>query len=136
MILVAAVLFFAVHYQAKSQTIKAGGGIVVRSQPKAGMVTKLTYDLGVLDPNLRLSLDFMVIPPIEANLDVHYTFLRNSSLEGYALAGTNLANPTGLNAGGGLNFDLSPSLDGFGEVKYLINPSPQPAIKLGILYHL
>jgi len=130
------VIVLTFHVQSHSQVIKVGAGAELRSDPPVGMITKITYDLGVLDPNLRISLDAAVLPNFEANLDVHYTFLREFGVDAYALAGTNFASNIGFNAGAGVNLEISKSLDGFGEAKYLINDSPQASIKVGILYKL
>jgi len=130
------VIVLAFHAQSHSQVIKIGGGVELRSEPPVGMITKVTYNLGVLDPNLRISLDAAVLPDFEGNLDIHYSFLREFGLDAYALAGTNFASNIGLNAGAGINVEISENLDGFGEAKYLINQSPQASIKLGVLYKL
>ena len=131
-----AVLLLALQLQGHAQMIKVGGGVELRSDPPVGMITKITYDLGVLDPNLRVSLDAAIIPDFEGNLDMHYSFVKDFGFDAYALAGLNMASVLGANAGAGVNFELSKSLDAFGEVKYLINRSPQASIKLGLLYKL
>ena len=130
------ILVLAFHIQSHSQVIKVGGGVELRSDPPVGMITKITYNLGVLDPNLRLSLDAAVIPEFEGNLDVHYSFHREFGVDAYALAGTNFASNISFNAGAGVHIEISENLDGFGEAKYLINRSPQASIKLGVLYKL
>jgi len=129
-------LLLAIPIRGQAQTIKVGGGVELRSEPPAAMITKITYNLGVLDPNLRISLDAAIIPDFEGNLDMHYSFVKESGFDAYALAGVNMAHRWGGNAGAGVNFELSESLDAFGEVKYLINRSPQASIKLGLLYKL
>jgi len=116
--------------------IKLGGGVELRSDPPVGMITKVTYDLGVLDPNLRVSLDAAILPDFEGNLDMHYSIVKESGYDVYALAGLNIAGQLGGNAGAGINLELSETLDAFGEVKYLINRAPQASIKLGLLYKL
>lgn len=131
-----AVLFLAFQIQGHAQMIKVGGGIEFRADPPVGMITKVTYELGVLDPNLRLSLDAAILPDFEGNLDMHYSFVEEGGFDAYALAGLNIAGQLGANAGGGVNVELSEMLDAFGEVKYLINRSPQASIKLGLLYKL
>jgi len=130
------VILLAFHVQSHSQMIKVGGGVELRTKPPVGMITKITYDLGALDPNLRMSLDAAVLPDLEGNLDVHYSFVREFGMDAYALAGANFASNIGFNAGAGVNLEISDSLDGFGEVKYLVNDSPQASIKLGVLYKL
>lgn|GEM_PF-1300713 len=134
--LVIPLFLFAFGQQANSQVIKAGGGVELRSDPPVGMIAKFTYNLGVLDPNLRISLDAALIPNFEANLDLHYSFMREFGFDAYGLGGVNLASNIGINAGAGINIELSETLDAFGEVKYLINRSPQASIKLGVLYNL
>jgi len=136
LLLITTCLLLAFHLQGQAQQIKAGGGVELRSEPPVAMITKITYQLGALDPNLGISLDAAILPDFESNMDVHYSFLREVDFNAYGLAGINFAARIGFNAGIGTNIEISERLDGFGEVKYLINRSPQASIKVGLLYKL
>ena len=131
-----AITSLALSLSAQGQTIKVGGGAELRSDPPVGLITKITYNLGLLDPNLRISLDAAIVPSFEGNLDLHYSFVREFGFDAYAIGGANFGTTIGGNAGVGVNIELSDALDGFGEVKYLINNSPQASIKIGLLYKL
>ena len=135
-LIIAAILLVAFNLNTHGQTIRVGGGAELRSDPPVGLITKITYDLGIFDPNLRISLDAALIPSFEGNLDLHYSFVREFGFDAYALAGANFGNTLGANAGVGVNIELAETLNGFGEVKYLINNSPQASIKLGLLFSL
>lgn len=129
-------IVFALSTQTQGQEIKLGGGLELSSSPPVGMVTKVTYHLGALHPNLRISMDAAVLPELQANMDVHYSFMKEMGMDIFALGGANFQRPFGVNIGSGIHVEMSKSLDAFGEVKYIIGSSPQPSIKLGVLYKL
>lgn len=124
------------YTKSQAQVIKVGGGMELRSEPPIALITKATYRLDFLHENLRSSIDLMVLPDFEANLDFHYSFLSDFGINGYAIGGLNFASNLGGNVGAGIMVNLSERLDAFGEVKYIIKSSPEASIKLGILYNL
>lgn len=83
------------------------------------------------------------------NADGHYIFPSKDGLLFYPLAGLNFTRASvsvlgisastteiGFNVGGGLNYDLSSSLTGVFEAKYVLSAFDQAAFNLGILYNL
>jgi hypothetical protein len=122
--------------ESNAQMIKVGGGAELRSQPPAALILKATYNMGFFDENLRSSVDLMVLPDFEGNLDFHYSFLNEFGVNGYGLAGMNFAKNLGANVGVGFMYNIQETLDAFGEVKYIIKNSPEASIKIGLLYSL
>ena len=131
-----AFLAFAMHKSANAQVIKVGGGAELRTSPPAAFIVKATYNLGVLDESLGTSVDFMLIPDLETNLDIHYAFLNDFGIKAYGLGGVNYFGNFGVNIGTGVNYNISDALDAFGEVKYIIKNDPEASIKIGVLYYL
>ena len=73
-----------------------------------------------LSPNLRiapaLAIDFD-LDELVLDVDLHYAF---SGTQFYALGGIDYANDdAGLNGGGGIDFNFSPKMKGYGEIKYV-----------------
>ena len=73
-----------------------------------------------LSPNLRLApalaLDFD-LDELVLDVDLHYTF---SGTQFYALGGIDYANEdAGMNGGAGIDFNFSPKMKGYGEIKYV-----------------
>ncbi len=135
-ILAITVLFTSIESPSNAQVIKVGGGAELRTEPPAAFFIKATYNLDVIDENLGTSVDFMLLPQLEANLDFHYSFLNNFGMNGYGLAGLNYGRQAGANIGAGFMYNLNKTFDAFGEVKYIVKSSPEASIKLGVLYYL
>ncbi|AUC15526.1 hypothetical protein BTO06_10405 [Tenacibaculum sp. SZ-18] len=83
------------------------------------------------------------------NADAHYIISKNNGLSLYPLAGINLTRSSatvlgnsistteiGFNLGGGLNYELSSSLTGIFETKYVLSTFDQATFSVGVLYHL
>lgn len=121
---------------ARAQVIKAGLGDELRLDPPVSLLTKMTFDLEFLDPNLRTSLDFIFLPELSGNLDIHYSFLSKENLNPYGIAGVNFSSMSGFNLGGGLNIPIKNDLDGFVEAKYIFKYNPEPSLKFGLLFIL
>lgn len=121
---------------AHAQVIKAGLGGELQKDPPVSLLTKVTYDMGFLDPNLRTSADFIFIPELRGNLDIHYSFLSKDKLNPYGLAGVNFSQDSGLNMGGGLTIPITEELDGFVEAKYILKYDPEASLKFGLLFVL
>ena len=73
-----------------------------------------------LSPSLRLApavaLDFD-LDKLVLDVDLHYVF---SGTQFYALGGIDYANKdAGMNGGAGINFNFSPKMKGYGEIKYV-----------------
>jgi outer membrane protein X len=93
------------------------------------------------------------------NLDLHYNFALGDKLKLYPVAGYNATRikvkveaksvydyssstetetetkiHSGLNLGGGINYQLSEKLNGFAEVKYIVSNYSQGVFTLGLLY--
>jgi hypothetical protein len=133
-----AVLLFLVFlsFSAHSQTIKVGAGSELRTNPPVSMLTKITYNLGLIHPDLRISGDFVFLPVLEGNVDLHYSFINEFGFNAYALGGANFAEKIGVGLGGGINIQVTEELDAFMETKYLIKHTPEATIKVGLLYYL
>ena len=123
-------------FSAQSQVIKVGAGSELRTNPPVSMLTKITYNLGVISPDLRISGDFVFLPGFEGNLDLHYSFINEFGFNAYALGGANFAKKIGVGLGGGVNIQVTEELDAFVETKYIIKHTPEASIKLGLLYYL
>lgn len=120
----------------RSQTIKVGLGDELRVNPPVSLLTKVTFDLQFLDPDLRTSLDFIFLPDLRGNLDIHYSFLSKENLNPYGIAGVNFSRMSGFNLGGGLNIPIKKELDGFVEAKYIFRYDPEASLKFGLLFIL
>jgi hypothetical protein len=134
--IIISIAFIILTKISNAQVIKVGGGMELRTNPPVGLIAKATYDLDIIDENLGSSLDFMLIPELEANLDIHYSFVDDFGINAYGLGGLNYGNDLGINVGGGFIYHLTDQYDAFGEVKYIIKGNPEASIKLGILYYL
>ena len=119
-----------------AQVIKGGLGNELRLDPPISLLTKVTYDLEFLDPNLRTSVDFIFLPELRGNLDIHYSFLSKDKLNPYGLSGVNFSENSGFNLGGGLNIPITENLDGFVEAKYIFKYDPEASLKYGLLFVL
>lgn len=129
------ILFLTVFsVSARAQVLKAGLGDELRLDTPVSLLTKITYDLDFLDPNLRTSLDFIFLPELRGNLDIHYSILSDDKLNPYGFAGVNFSNSSGFNLGGGLNIPITEELDGFVELKYIFKYNPEASLKFGLLY--
>lgn len=129
--------FLLIQTISYGQNFKVGAGTELRSNPPISMFIKATYDLDFLNENLRTSIDLMVLPPVEGNLDFHYSFFREFGIDAYGLAGVNWGKYVGGNLGAGVLVNIAEEkLDALGEVKYLITHKPQASIKLGLFYNL
>jgi len=135
-ILTIAALSLGIQCKSSAQLIKVGGGAELRTDPPAAFFVKATYNLGFWDENIGTSIDLMLIPKLEANLDFHYSFLNDFGIRGYGLAGFNYRTYLGFNAGAGFMYNINDDFDAFGEVKYVIKNSPEASIKIGLLYYL
>ncbi|MBS3771572.1 MAG: hypothetical protein V5A47_00290 [Bacteroidales bacterium] len=121
---------------ARSQAIKAGLGDELRLDPPLSLLTKVTFDMEFLDPALRTSLDFIFLPELRGNLDIHYSFLSKDNLNPYGIAGVNFSRMSGFNLGGGMNIPITNKLDGFVEAKYIFRYNPEASLKFGLLFIL
>ncbi|MFP4619987.1 MAG: hypothetical protein ACLFM7_01640 [Bacteroidales bacterium] len=131
------ILFFGLFsVAARAQTIKAGLGDELRVNPPVSLLTKITFDLGFLDPDLRTSADFIFLPELRGNLDMHYSIVSETSVTPYGLAGINFSKSSGFNLGGGANVPITDNLDGFVEAKYIFKYDPQASLKFGLLFVL
>lgn len=85
---------------------------------------------------------------IGINADAHYILSDKDGLSFYPLAGLNLTRSSatvlgisasvteiGFNVGGGLNYDLSSSLTGVFETKYILSAFDQAVFSIGLLYN-
>jgi hypothetical protein len=135
--LIGGLFILVIQTEAFAQNFKVGAGTELRSDPAISMFVKASYDLGFLDENLSTSLDLMFLPPIEANLDFHYSFFREFGFDAFGLAGVNWGDSVGANVGAGVLKNIAEEkIDVFGEVKYLINNNPQASIKIGLFYNI
>ena len=123
-------------FSVNAQQIKVGLGDELRRDPPVSLLTKVTYDLGFLDPNLRTSGDFIFLPGFQGNLDIHYSITKEKGVNPYGLAGVNFSSSSGFNLGGGLNIPVSEEIDGFVEAKYIFKYDPEASFKFGLLYKL
>lgn len=131
------VAFTAISKQNQAQVIKVGTGAELRSAPPVGLIAKATYRLDFIHKNLRVSADMMIIPELEANLDIHYSFFSNFGFNAYALGGVNAGDTFGGNVGAGLMYGFTERIHGFWESKYIIRSiHPEASIKVGILVKL
>ncbi len=86
---------------------------------------------------------------IGINADAHYIFPGKNGLSFYPLGGLNFTRSSvsalgfsastteiGFNVGGGLNYDLSSSLTGVFEAKYILSAFDQAVFNIGVLYNL
>jgi hypothetical protein len=121
---------------AKAQQLKVGLGDELRRDPVVSLLTKITYDMGFLDPNLRTSGDFVFLPGFHGNLDIHYSITKEKGVNPYGLAGVNFSSSSGFNLGGGLNIPVSEDFDGFVEAKYIFKYDPEASFKFGLLLKL
>ena len=127
----------AISEQSQAQVIKVGTGAELRSDPPVGLIAKATYRLDFIHENLRASADLMLIPELEANMDVHYSFFSNFGFNAYGLGGVNIGPTFGTNVGAGLMYDFTERIGGFWESKYIIRSiNPEASIKVGILVKL
>lgn len=134
-ILFASLFLFSKHNQA--QVIKVGAGAELRGRPPAGLIAKATYRLDFLDENIRSSLDMMVLPRVEGNLDIHYSFLSNFGINAYGIGGVNMASNFGANVGAGFMYGFTERIFGYWESKYIIKKiEPEASIKIGVLINL
>jgi hypothetical protein len=129
--------FTVISEQNQAQVIKVGTGAELRSDPPAGLIAKATYRMDFIHENLRTSADLMVIPELEANLDIHYSFFSNFGLNAYGLGGVNVGSTFGANVGAGLMYGFTERIYGFWESKYIIRSiNPEASIKIGVLVNL
>jgi hypothetical protein len=127
----------AISKQSQAQVIKVGTGAELRSDPPAGLIAKATYRLDFIHENLRASADLMLIPELEANMDVHYSFFSNFGFNAYGLGGVNIGPTFGANVGAGLMYNFTERIGGFWESKYIIRSiNPEASIKVGVLVKL
>lgn len=126
----------AFSIKANAQQLKVGLGDELRKDPPVSLLTKITYDLGFLDPNLRTSGDFVFLPGFHGNLDIHYSITKEKGVNPYGLAGVNFSSSSGFNLGGGLNIPVSEDFDGFVEAKYIFKYNPEASFKFGLLLKL
>lgn len=131
------VVFTTISLQTRAQVIKAGTGAELRYEPPAGLIAKATYRLDFIHKNLRASADMMIIPDLEANLDIHYSFFSNFGFNAYGLGGVNAGPTFGANIGAGLIYEFTERINGFWESKYIIRSiHPEASIKVGALVKL
>jgi len=134
------VLFFSCFLfaiQTQAQVIKMGAGAELRGRPAAGLIAKTTYRLDFIDEKLRSSFDMMVLPRLEGNLDIHYSFFSNFGINAYGIGGVNLASNFGANVGAGLMYSFTERIYGYWESKYIIKQiEPEASIKIGVLIKL
>ncbi len=139
-IFVCTLLFFSLFLfskQNQAQVIKVGAGAELRGRPPAGLIAKATYRMDFIDENLRSSLDMMVLPKIEGNFDIHYSFLSNFGVNAYGIGGVNLATNVGANVGAGFMYEFTERIFGYWESKYIIKQiEPEASIKIGVLINL
>jgi hypothetical protein len=126
----------AFSIKANAQQLKVGLGDELRKDPPVSLLTKITFDLGFLDPNLRTSGDFVFLPGFHGNLDIHYSITKEKGVNPYGLAGVNFSSSSGFNLGGGLNIPVSEDFDGFVEAKYIFKYNPEASFKFGLLLKL
>ena len=126
----------AFSIKANAQQLKVGLGDELRKDPPVSLLTKITYDLGFLDPNLRTSGDFVFLPGFHVILDIHYSITKEKGVNPYGLAGVNFSSSSGFNLGGGLNIPVSEDFDGFVEAKYIFKYNPEASFKFGLLLKL
>jgi len=136
LILIFGYCFMGISDFAQGQVIKVGLGAELRSEPPVGMIGKATYRLDFIHKTLRTSVDMMVIPEFEANLDMHYSFFSNFDINAYGIGGLNIENELGANVGAGLMYGFTERILGFWESKYIIKNKPEADIKIGILLKL
>mgnify|MGYP006305953151 CR=1 FL=1 len=125
-----------VGFSTHAQTIKVGLGNELRKEPPLSMLTKITYNLEFLDPNMRTSIDFIFLPELRGNLDIHYSFGNDQGVKPYGLGGVSFAVDAGFNMGAGVDIPITEDLGGFSEVKYIFKYNPNLSFKLGLLYTL
>lgn len=134
------ILFFSVFLFSKNsqaQVIKVGAGGEFRGRPPAGLIAKATYRFDFIDKDLRSSLDMMVLPELEGNLDIHYSFISNFGFNAYGIGGVNFASNFGANVGAGLMYSFTERIHGYWESKYIIKQiEPEASIKVGVLINL
>lgn len=134
------ILFFSLFLffnNIQAQVIKVGAGAELRGRPPAGLIAKTTYRLDLIDEDLRSSLDMMVIPKLEGNLDLHYSFISNFGFNAYGIGGVNLSSKLGANIGTGFMYSFTEQIYGYWESKYIIKKSePEASIKVGVLINL
>lgn len=131
------VAFAAISTQTQAQVIKVGTGAELRSNPPVGLIGKATYRLDFIHKNLRASADMMIIPELEANMDIHYSFFSNFGFNAYGLGGVNIGDTFGANIGAGLMYEFTERINGFWESKYIIRSiHPEASIKVGVLVKL
>ena len=139
-IFVCTLLFFSlflVANQTQAQIIKVGAGAELRGRPPAGLIGKATYRLDFIDENLRSSVDMMLLPELEGNFDIHYSFLSNFGINAYGIGGVNLASNLGANVGAGFMYGFTERIFGYWESKYIIKQiEPEASIKIGVLINL
>ncbi|SNR15071.1 outer membrane beta-barrel protein [Tenacibaculum jejuense] len=86
---------------------------------------------------------------IGINADAHYVLSQKDGLSLYPLAGLNVTRSSasafgfsasvteiGFNVGGGLNYNLSSSLTGVFEAKYVLSAFDQALFSIGVMYNL
>ena len=136
----AIILFFPLFFlfkNSQAQVIKVGAGGEFRGRPPAGLMAKATYSFDFIDENLRSSADMMVLPELEGNLDIHYSFISNFGFNAYGIGGVNLASNFGANIGAGLMYSFTERIYGYWESKYIIKQDePEASIKVGVLINL
>ncbi|MFC2151289.1 autotransporter outer membrane beta-barrel domain-containing protein [Bacteroidota bacterium] len=151
--------------KSNAQEIKLGGGLIIGTDlPPLGLQFKGTYGMDMVLEGLTGSVEFVIFfPSTQSNfkhnrwsidVDGNYTFWNASGFDFYAIAGLNITHYSkeytgtavgigdtvgtkpGINAGAGVNFEFSPNLSAFSEVKYILSNYDQAAFNFGVLFEL
>ncbi|OSY88943.1 hypothetical protein WH52_04570 [Tenacibaculum holothuriorum] len=152
------VLFLILSATAFSQT-KLGAQLVYGTNTEFGAGAKAIFS--ITDKiNLSPSINYYFGKSaagvastsfFEVNADAHYSFESDDKLTFYPLVGLNYTRSKasvsvlgvsastssfGVNLGGGLNYDLSSSITGLIEAKYVLGNLDQAVFTAGVLFNL
>ncbi len=154
---IAAIVLLLCSLSARPQAIELGGGLSYGSGiNNAGVNLKGNVridDHWAVSPHFNFFFnrnDGMITHRWWAfNIDGHYYFEIEDLLSIYPLLGFNIGvvkenlnsinfsdTGIGMNLGGGLQYQFTDALSGFGEIKYVIGNADQLVVTVGILYRI
>jgi hypothetical protein len=131
--LITGIFFVALSFNANAQ-FDIGGGLIFNSEaaPDLGLNARVQFGVAeilVIAPAINYYFKTLGLNVLEVNGDVHYPFAVGESINVYPLGGLSLSrfsgfgnsnSRLGLNLGGGVNFGITDSLKGFGELKTIL----------------
>lgn len=140
--------------------LQVGGGLAYGTEVEAiGIqargVYKFTEEWGAEADFIFYFDEFEDVTFWELNANGNYFFFSNEAIDAYALAGLNIASvgvsidlgpfggtvsesntEVGLNIGGGVQFGITESIKGLGEIKYIIGDFDQLVLAVGVLFDI